>query len=53
MVFNSVSITKSGPMRKYTGGNRAGNKTYTLYDCSFSIVEMPTKVLTADSIRNR
>ena len=53
VVFNSVSITKSGPMRKYTGGNRAGNKTYTLYDCNFSIVEMPTKVLTADNIRNR
>ena len=53
VVFNSVGITKSGPMRKYTGGTRAGNKTYTLYDCNFSIVEMPTKVLTADNIRNR
>lgn len=53
VVFNSVGITKSGPMRKYISGNRSGQKSYTIYDCNVSVIEMPTKILTADSMRNR
>ena len=52
VVFNSVSITKSGPMRKYLSGERAGQTSYVMYDCSFSVMELPERTLNARIVKN-
>ena len=52
VIFNSVSITKSGPMRKYLSGERAGQTSYVMYDCSFSVMELPERTLNARIVKN-
>ena len=52
VIFNSVSITKSGPMRKYLSGQRAGQTSYVMYDCSFGVMELPERTLNARIVKN-
>ena len=52
VIFTSVSITKSGPMRKYLSGERAGQTSYVMYDCSFSVMELPERTLNARIVKN-
>lgn len=51
VIFQSVSITKSGPMRKYVGGTHNGKTNYVMYDCNFSIIELPTRLLNANTVK--